>query len=96
MTLVTRLRCRGRDCGSVFLSRSNGHKFCDDCARKRKLEQNRRSQLAYEQKLPSEIQDLSDAVIDRVFTEALREIRRSGVHRVEAASWNYAGRYREP
>jgi hypothetical protein len=40
--------------------------------------------------------DMSPAMIDAIFAKALQDIRKSGVHRVEAASWNYASRYREP
>jgi hypothetical protein len=40
--------------------------------------------------------DAEIAAMEARFSSALAEIRRSGVHRVEAASWNYAGRYREP
>jgi hypothetical protein len=89
-------RCLELTCPAWFVQRSNGQKFCDACAKKRKAQQNRRSQIAYESKPQSELFDLSDAVIDAMFTNALAEIRRSKVHRLEDASWNYAGRYREP
>jgi hypothetical protein len=89
-------RCLELSCPAWFIQTSNGQKFCLDCARKRKLQQNRRSQIAYESKPQSELFDLSDAVVDRMFADALAQIRRDRVHRVEAASWNYAGRYREP
>lgn len=95
MTLITQVRCR--DCPAVFVRRSNGHKCCDACAKKNKLAQNRRAQTVYDHKNVMEpVLDLSEATIDAMFTAALAEIRRSGVHRLEAASWNYAGRYREP
>jgi hypothetical protein len=89
-------RCLELSCPEWFVQTSNGQKFCKECAKKRKALQNRRSQIAYESKPQSELFDLSDAVIDAMFMTALAEIRRSKVHRLEDASWNYAGRYREP
>ena len=98
MSLLTTLKCRTKDCPNIFPARSNGHKFCKVCAVSRKREQNRRSNVEYEKKTdmtPTKV-DLTDAEIDQRFTSALSEIRRSGVHRVEAGSFDYRDRYREP
>jgi hypothetical protein len=40
--------------------------------------------------------DMSPAMIDAIFAKALQDIRKSGVHRVEAGSFDYRDRYREP
>jgi hypothetical protein len=89
-------RCLELSCPAWFVQRSNGQKFCDACAKKRKAQQNRRSQIAYKSKPQSELFDLSEAVIDAMFTTALAEIRRTKVHRLEDASFDYRNRYREP
>ncbi len=90
MTLVLRRRpCK--DCSRLMVGYSQQW-YCGECSRRRKQEADARSKVRQREPLV----DLPDAVIDARFASALAEIRRSGVHRVEAASWNYAGRYREP
>jgi hypothetical protein len=89
-------RCLELSCPAWFVQTSNGQKFCKPCAMKRKRLQNRRSQIAYEEKPQSELMDLTDAVIDQMFSDALAQIRRDKVHRLEDASFDYRNRYREP
>lgn len=66
--------------------------YCSECSTRRTKEANARSKVR--QRGP--LEDLPDTEIDARFASALAEIRRSGVHRVEAASWDYTSRYREP
>ena len=97
MSLLTTLKCRTKDCQNIFPARSNGHKFCEACAVNRKREQNRRSNVAYEHKNVMEpVIDMTDAMVDRIFTAALAQIRRDKVHRLDDASFDYRNRYREP
>jgi hypothetical protein len=70
-------------------------RYCEAC----KLKNKRAADMRSHQRCKAEVfymTDEEEAAVDARFTEALAEIRRSGVHRVEAASWNYSSRYREP
>ena len=90
MTLVLRRRpCK--DCSRLMVGYSQQW-YCGDCSRRRKQEADARSKVRQREPLI----DLTDAEIDQRFTSALSEIRRSGVHRVEAGSFDYRDRYREP
>jgi len=77
----------------VFLGHPK-RRFCEACQTIRIKRQNRASaqQLEHQRVFI----DLSGEHIDRLFTSALAEIRRTKAHRIEEPSWDYRGRYREP
>jgi hypothetical protein len=82
-----------RDCKGEFPG--VGQRWhCLDCRSKRKKAQDAASKAR--QRDTSVWCDLPDAVIDQQFTAALAQIRRDKVHRLEAASFDYRNRYREP
>ena len=90
MTLVLRRRpCK--DCSRLMVGYSQQW-YCGECSRRRKQEADVRSKAR--QRGP--LEDIPDTEIDARFASALREIRRSGVHRVEAETWNFSHRYQEP
>ena len=81
------------DCPTVFMGAPN-RKRCDPCRAKRIHTQNCQSaQRADKQPV---FVDMPEEVVDRLFTSALAEIRRTKAHRIEEPSWDYRGRYREP
>ena len=93
MTLVLRRRpCK--DCSRLMVGYSQQW-YCPECSERRKKAADARSKIKQRIQEPP-MTDAEIAAVDARFAQALAEIRRSGVHRVEAASWNYAGRYREP
>ena len=90
MTLVLRRRpCK--DCSRLMVGYSQQW-YCGDCSRRRKQEADARSKVRQREPLV----DISESEVDARFASALAEIRRSGVHRVEAGSFDYRDRYREP
>lgn len=86
--------CSG--CGRDFTALAKQRRYCMACLKAKEATVKR----AYQFKQPGatfdELNEAQEAEVDRRFRQALAEIRRSGVHRVEAASWNYSSRYREP
>ena len=92
MNGLAKRHCDTEGCLIWFLAKQN-QRFCTDCARKRKLMQNKDS-VRLQRGDP--FTDMSPAMIDAIFAKALQDIRKSGVHRVEAASFDYRNRYREP
>ena len=90
MTLILRRRpCK--DCSRMMVGYSQQW-YCGECSRRRKQEADARSKVRQREPLV----DISETEVDARFAQALAEIRRSGVHRVEAAIFDYRERYREP
>lgn len=90
MTPVLRRRpCK--DCSRLMVGYSQQW-YCGECSRRRKQEADARSKVRQREPLV----DISEAEVDARFAQALAEIRRSGVHRVDAESRSFAYRYQEP
>jgi hypothetical protein len=77
----------------VFLGHPK-RKFCEACQTIRIKRQNRASAQQCEHQRV--FIDLSGEHIDRLFATALAEIRRTRAHRLDAPSFDYRNRYREP
>ncbi len=86
--------CSG--CGRDFTTETKQRRYCTPCQTKNDTKAKRKYEFKQKGITFAEMSAAEEAAVDARFASALAEIRKSGVHRVEAASWNYAGRYREP
>jgi hypothetical protein len=80
-------------CAVLFMGHPK-RRWCLPCAEKRKQHSNRKSAQVSEDKRV--FVDMSPERVDRIFAMALAEIRRTRAHRLDAPSFDYRNRYREP
>lgn len=80
-----------QDCPTVFMGTPR-KRFCDACGTRRSRASDSEKRARRELR---EHHDLSPAQIERLFTEALREIRRQGLYTGDA-TWNHHWKYDEP